>query len=104
MPQLDSYLIFDGNCAEAMGFYEKVLGAKRVMMMNHAEMPGGLPPGMPPEQAKRIMHARLDVGGRLLMGSDAMAGQPYEGMRNFYLSLVYPTVPEAKKVFEALAE
>mgnify|MGYP003693826523 FL=1 len=26
MPQLDSYLFFDGNCAEAMRFYERALG------------------------------------------------------------------------------
>jgi hypothetical protein len=28
MPQLAAYLSYDGNCAEAMQFYAKVLGAK----------------------------------------------------------------------------
>jgi PhnB protein len=37
------------------------------------------------------------------MGSDAMPGQPYGGMKGFSLSLAYPTVAEAKKVFDALS-
>ena len=49
------------------------------------------------------MHARLVIGGRVLMGSDAMAGHPYGGMKGFSMSLVYPTVAEAKKVFDALS-
>jgi PhnB protein len=28
MPQLNAYLTFDGNCAEAMRFYAEVLGAE----------------------------------------------------------------------------
>ena len=39
MPQLDAYLFFDGNCADAMRFYERTLGGKIQMMMTHAESP-----------------------------------------------------------------
>ena len=101
MPQLDAYLFFDGTCADAMRFYEHTLGGKLEMMMNHAQAPdaGQLPPG----SADRIMHARLVVDGRVLMASDSMVGQPYAGMKGFSLSLVYPTVAEAKRVFDALA-
>ena len=28
MSQLDAYLFFDGNCADAMRFYERTLGGK----------------------------------------------------------------------------
>ena len=38
------------------------------------------------------------------MASDSMAGQPYEGLKGFSLSLVYPTVAEARRVFDALGE
>ena len=31
MPKLDAYLFFDGNCAEAMRFYERTLGGKPSM-------------------------------------------------------------------------
>jgi PhnB protein len=100
MPQLDTYLMFDGTCADAMRFYEKTLGAKLEMMMTHAQSPmaGQTPPG----SENRIMHARLDLDGRLLMASDTMPGQP-SGMQGFSLSLMYPTAEAGRGVFDALA-
>jgi len=102
MPQLDAYLFFDGNCAEAMRFYERTLGGKIEMMMTHAESP--MRDQTPPGSADRILHASLSLDGRMLMASDAMVGAPYEGMKNFSLSLAYPTVADARRVFDALAE
>lgn len=99
---METYLFFDGNCAEAMRFYERTLGGKIEMMMTHAESPEAA--RSPPGNANRILHASLVVGGQRLMPSDAMAGQPYEGMKGFCLSLVFPTVDEAKRLFEALAQ
>jgi PhnB protein len=53
--QLSAYLSYDGNCAEAMKFYAKVLGAKLEALITYGEMPGGEP--VPPGQADRILHA-----------------------------------------------
>ncbi len=101
MPQVDAYLIFDGTCAEAMRFYQRTLGGK-LALMTHAESP--IAAQTPPGSANRIMHARLDLDGRLLMASDSMVGQPYEGMKGFSLALMYPAVADAKRVFDALAD
>lgn len=102
----DAYLFFDGNCAEAMHFYEETLGGKIGMMMTHAQTPQAPgAPTLPPGSADLVMHARLELDGRALMASDWMGGeQPYPGMHGFSLSLVYPTVAEANKVFDALAQ
>ena len=54
--------------------------------------------------ANRIIHASLDIDGGTLMASDTMAGEAYDGMKNFALSLVYPTAAEAKRIFDALGE
>ncbi len=102
MPQLDAYLVFDGNCADAMRFYERTLGGKLEMLMTNAQSPAAAQ--TPPGSADRIMHARLALGNRILMGSDGPPDQPVGGMKGFSLSLIYPTVREAKKVFDALAE
>ena len=98
---LDPYLFFDGTCAEAMRFYEKVLGGKLEMMMTHADAPpsAGVPPGSP----ERIMHASLALGDRRLMASDTMKGEAYAGMHGFSIALSYPSVDEAKEVFAALS-
>ncbi|MDQ6831303.1 MAG: VOC family protein [Gemmatimonadota bacterium] len=101
MPNIDSYLMFDGTCAEAMRFYEKTLGGK-LEMMTQADAPPS--EHAPPGSGDRILHARLVVDGRMLMASDWMAGQAYPGMSGFAISLVYATVPEGKKVFDALAQ
>jgi len=99
--QLDAYLTFNGNCADAMRFYQRTLGGK-LDLMTHAQSPiaGQTPPG----SENRIMHARLAIDGRLLMASDSMVGHPYEAMKGFSLSLIYPTVADATRVFNALAD
>jgi PhnB protein len=101
MHQLNTYLFFDGNCADAMRFYERTLGGK-LTLMTHAESP--MAAQTPPGSADRIMHARLDFDGGMLMASDSMAGQPYEGMKGFSLSLIYPTAAEGRRMFDALAQ
>jgi PhnB protein len=101
--QFQPYLIFDGNCAEAMRFYERVIGGKLETMMKMSESPepcGDLPPG----SADRIMHACLVLEGSPLMASDSMLDQPYEGMKNFAVTLSFPAVGKAKEVFDGLAE
>jgi len=101
MTQLDTYIFFDGNCAEAMRFYEKTLGAKLEMMMTQAEAPPSA--GMPPGSPDRILHASLAFGDRRLMASDTMGGEEFKGMHGFALSLSYPTADEGKKVFDAMS-
>jgi PhnB protein len=104
---IEAYLNFDGNCAEAMRFYEKALGAKLEMMMTFAESPDPEmcpPPGAGPEVANRILHASLLLGQHRLLASDTMPGQPWEGMKGFGLALSYDSVDEAKRVFDKLAD
>ena len=102
MAQLDAYLTFDGTCAEAMRFYERVLHGKMGMMMTNGESP--MAAQMPPGTENRVMHARLELKDRILMASDSMVGHPYHGMHGFSLSLAYDSVEEGQPVFDALAE
>ena len=68
---LVTYLSFDGRCEAAFKHYEKILGGKILMMMRYADAPADAGVPQNPETAARIMHARLQVGDRLLMGGDA---------------------------------
>ncbi|QBB69801.1 VOC family protein [Pseudolysobacter antarcticus] len=101
--QLNAYLFFDGNCAEAMRYYERTLGGKIDLSMTHADDPAATAQ-VPADSAARIMHARLVFPGGILMASDWMVGRAYPGMSGFALSLAYTTVAEAQKVFDALAD
>ena len=101
--QFQPYLSFNGNCAEAMKFYEQVIGGKLDMMMKFKDAPE--PCGeMPPGSEDRILHACLNYQDSLLMASDSMPGQPYEGMKNVGIALTYPTPDDARPVFDALSE
>ncbi|MGE5625408.1 MAG: VOC family protein [Bacillota bacterium] len=93
-----AFLFFDGHCAEAMRHYERVLGGKLEQLVSESEAPGAAQGG------KRIMFASLLVNGGVLTGSDWMADRPYEKKQGFYVSLVYDSAAEVRRVYEALAE
>ncbi len=97
------YMAFDGNCSEAMRYYEKVLGGKIAVMMTNGQSPAA--EHFPKEFHDRIMHARLELpGGGLFYAGDAMPQVPYEGIKGVTLALNYETVEEAESIFNALAQ
>jgi len=99
MTDVNAYLFFNGNCAEAMKFYETTLGGK-LRVVKASDMPGGTEGGASPDA---IMHARLDVDAHgILMSSDWMDTNPYPGMHGFRVSLTYKNVDDARRVCEAL--
>jgi PhnB protein len=102
MSPIHAYLTFDGQAAEAMRFYEKTLGGTLQMMMTVGETPEA--EHFPPEARNRIMHASLAYGDGMLMASDSMPGQPYEGMKGFGVALTIDSLAEAKRVFDTFAE
>lgn len=95
------YLFFNGNCADAMKFYEKALGGTLEMLMTYGESPEQNPPHT--SDPDKIMHASLKFPGGLLMASDDMSAAPWKGMSGFMISIDYPTLDEAKRIFDALA-
>lgn len=98
--QLNPYLTFGGQCEAAFKFYAKVLGGEIVAMMPHEGSP--MAERVPPEWRDKIMHARLIVGGEVLMGSDAPPDR-YEQMKGFSVTLGIADLGEAERVFHALA-
>jgi PhnB protein len=102
MPQPVPYLGFNGNCADAMRFYERALAGKLEVLMTGAQSP--MADQMPKEFADRVLHARLALpDGGLLFAGDAPAHVPYEGIKGVSITLNYETTAQAEKVFNALA-
>lgn len=103
MPHPIAYFAFDGNCAEAMRFYERTLGGRLEALMSNAESPWAAQ--MPKESAHRTLHACLALDGNgYLYAGDAPQGMPYEGIKGVSLTLNYDTVEQAQRVFHALAD
>lgn len=99
--QLNPYLMFNGNCEAAFKFYEQHLGGKITMMMTHKESPSA--ENVSPEWQDKIMHACLDLGDRLLMGSDSPPGY-FETLQGFYVQISIAEPAEAERIFQALAK
>ena len=98
---LEPYLFFDGNCADAMRFYEKALDGKLEMMLKASEAP--VKSEHDKDNPDGILHAAVSVAGSRILASDWMSPDPYPGMKGVSLAIAYPTIDEAKKKFEALA-
>ena len=99
--QLNPYLFFDGKCEAAFRFYEKALGGKIVAMMTYADGPD--PSQSPSEHRNLIMHARMTVGDKVLMGSDAPEDR-FNKPQGFSVSLGIDDPKEADRVFAELAK
>ena len=67
MSTINSYLRFNGNCKEAMSFYNDCLGGELTMQkVGESPMAGN----MPQEMQDKIMHATLKTDGFIIMASD----------------------------------
>jgi PhnB protein len=100
MTRLDAYIFFDGNCAEAMSFYEGALRGKIENLMKAGDSPDAA--SLPPGAADRVMHAHLIFDNGNLMASDWMAPEPFEGRHGFSLSLT-ANRDEAQRLFDELS-
>jgi PhnB protein len=99
--QINPYLNFNGQCAEAFRFYEQVFGGKIEMMMTHGESP--MAGQVPPDWQDKVMHIRLSVGGQALLGSDSPP-EYYQKPQGFYVTLGIDAPADAERIYKALSE
>lgn len=103
MQQFIPYLSFNGNCRQAMQFYEQVFGGKLVAMLSYGDMPGD--ERMPAATAQKIMHAYLTLpDGSSLYAGDALDHEPFQGQQGVMITMTYPTDVAGKHIFQALSE
>ena len=97
MKEMTPYLIFNGNCREAMNFYRRCLGGDlRIATFGEGD------PKVPPEAKDRLMHARLTKGSTVLMASDNMPGMKYTPGDNYFVSLACDRDEEVDALFASL--
>ena len=99
--QVNPYLFYNGNCEAAFKYYEKVLGARIEAMLTHEAAPESMP--TPPNWKKKIMHARLSIGGGALMASDVPPDH-FRHPQGFAVSLTVADPNDGERKFKALAE
>lgn len=102
MTKLNSYLLFDGTCRQAMDFYKSVFGGELTLTtVGDSPMKQMFPPGL----HERVIHARLKSDIVDIPASDWLAQNetPVRGnMMCMYLN--GGTHAELKRLFEKLSE
>jgi PhnB protein len=96
--KLDTYVNYRGVCEEAFHYYEQHLGGRITQMTHHREMPN---PNLPADWKDKVVHARIEIGGAVLMGADIPNAEP---MRSAYLSLTVDSEAEAERVYRVLTD
>ncbi len=105
MKPLTPYLMFNGNCREAMEFYKHCFGGE-LNVMTYGDAPEDACPGgtQPTEETKvKVMHACLSSGEMVLMASDDPMGAPQMG-DYVQLSINCESSEQVENLFNALSE
>lgn len=101
--QVIPYLFFNGNCAEALSFYEQALGAKVKDKMLGSDMPTSEEFAVPDDKKNWIMHAMLEIGSYSIFASDNFMETSAQ-MDGSSIMLNHKTAAEAKVVFDKLSD
>lgn len=99
--QLNPYLIFNGDCAEAFKFYEQTLGGTIESLMTFAGSPAA--EHVPAEFADKVLHATMKIEGQTIMASDAPPGK-YERPTGISVAIGLNDRDRGERIFNALAE
>src|SRR5436305_13976550 len=96
------FLLFDGNCAEAMTFYHQCLGGE-LTLTRLGDSP--MKDQLPPEKHDRIINAHLKSGAIDISATDWMASPAFEPRQGNMSALFVmgEGYAELKAVFDRLA-
>lgn len=94
------YLNFNGQCEEAFNTYARIFGGKVGAIFNYGDSPMAK---QFPQMAKKVMHARLDIGDQMILGSDAPP-EYFEKAQGSWVCIEIEDVAEAERAFRELAE
>ena len=97
------FLLFDGNCAEAMTFYQECLGGE-LTLTRLDDTP--MKDQFPPEKHNRLINAHLTSGAIELSATDWMASPEFDPVQgNTYAIFVTGnTYDELKTIFDKLRD
>lgn len=102
MKQINSYLTFNGNCREAMTFYQYCLEGTDLVFQTIGESPAAVT--MPEEMKDYILHAVLRKGPVSLMGTDMVAGDRLVKGNAVSIMLNCSSEAEIRMVYARLSE
>lgn len=103
MLRCEPFLLFDGNCAEAMTFYHECFGGE-LTLTKLGDTP--MKDMLPKEKWERIINAYLKSGEIEISATDWMASPQYEPHQGdtFSIFVIGQGYDEIKVIFDKLSE
>ncbi len=98
------YMVFNGNCEEAVGYYATVFGTGPPELSRFGDMPAEPGQDMPEEMKSRVMHANLNIHGSPVMFSDAMSEAPITIGQNINVTVLSDDLKKMESEFDQLAQ
>ena len=97
--KLIPYLHFAGNAEEALHFYTEALEGEILSIQRYADAP------VPSDEdyKQKIMHARFQFDGNLVMISDVFKGSPLQVGNNVQLSVDVDDADKMERLFAKMA-
>ncbi|WP_373397481.1 VOC family protein [Algoriphagus halophilus] len=104
MALINPYINFNGNCEESFYFYQSVFGGEFAMIMRFKDMASPEQP-VSEQEANKIMHIALPIGGNILMGNDVpeFMGPVNEEEHRSKISISAASKEEADHLFNGLS-
>jgi PhnB protein len=96
--RLDVYVNYRGTCEQAFQFYRQHLGGTISGLVRHRDQPN---PAIPDDWGDKVLHARIEIGGTVLMGADIPHAEP---MRSAYLTLTLDREEDAERIYALLVD
>ena len=96
--RLTPYLMFNGNCEEALNFYATTIGGE----IKHLSRYEGSPVESSSNEKQKILHASFEGNGIALLASDDMKDS-VSSTGNVHLCLDFKDAQAMDNVFEALS-
>jgi len=101
--RISPYVAFNGNCAEALAFYEKAFGAKP-KIVRYKDAPADADYQPAPGTEDLVMHADLKIGGEMIMCADMPPEYSVKIGDNITIMAEFDSLDAAKKAFDVLKE
>jgi PhnB protein len=104
MALINPHINFNGNAEEAFNFYRSVFGGEFAKIIRFRDM-SGPEYTVPENEANKIMHIALPIGGNMLMGNDVpgFLGKVNERENRSKISISTASKAEADKIFSGLS-
>jgi PhnB protein len=104
MAGIQPYLIFDGNCEEAVKYYTQTFGGEILFSVRYSEMPPHPEFKLAKDWENKILHTVFKIRGVEVLASDNHPGMPFIAGNNVHINVNYDKTTDPTPAFNKIAE